>query len=216
MSCFSLTQKQSRLELHQKCLTLVNTRCNKKKKTKGTEENSANPQTSANISWDTTKQRIISDFSPFNIRDQMVSYYGFERYEVNNSNSPTRFRFAESDLVDGGFSLTGSSHLRLKANNKQSTLEGIFIPTEQNMNYFASCWIRPSDGVHSLASTIETHQITNCFKAIVSANEIEVVDLLGRIVRKAGDFTTSLNSLKEDKVKQGKTIPQFAIKLNPS
>ncbi|KAK4029996.1 hypothetical protein OUZ56_022954 [Daphnia magna] len=198
-------------------------------KTKGTEENSANPQTSDSILWDATKQRIVSDFSPFNIRDQMVSYYGFERYEVNNSSSPTRWRFAQSDVADGGFSLTGSSHLRLKANNKQSTLEGIFIPTEQNMNYFASCWIRPSDGVHSLASTIETHQITNCFKAIVSANETEVVGLLGRIMRKAGDwlyvevvinfdiirrlYDESLNSLKEDKVKQGKTIPQFAIKL---
>lgn len=101
----------------------------------------------------------------FDIRDQMVSYYGFERYEVNNSSSPTRWRFAESDVVDGGFSLTGSSHLR-----------------------FASCWIRPSDGVHSLASTIETHQITNCFKAIVSANETEVVGLLGRIMRKTGDW----------------------------
>ncbi|KAI9559907.1 hypothetical protein GHT06_013914 [Daphnia sinensis] len=197
-------------------------------KTKETYENSANPPSSDSILWDANKQRIISDFSPFNLSDQMVSYYGFERYEVNNSSSPTRWRFAESDVVDGGFSLTGSSHLRLKANNKQSTLEGIFIPTEQNINYLASCWIRPSNGVHSLASTIQIDQVTTSFKAIVSANETEVVGLLGRIMRKAGDwlyvevlinfdiirrlYDESLNSLKEDHQKQ-RTIPQFAITL---
>jgi hypothetical protein len=49
------------------------------------------------ILWDSNKRRIISDFSPYKINDQMVSYYGFESYETNNSS----WRFVDSTRCDG-------------------------------------------------------------------------------------------------------------------
>ncbi|XP_057365416.1 uncharacterized protein LOC130686143 [Daphnia carinata] len=197
-------------------------------KTNENEDDINNPRENDSILWDANRQRIISDFSPFSLGDQMVSYYGFERYEVNNSSSPIRWRFKESNVVEGGFSLTGNRHLRLKSNNQQSTLEGTFIPTEQNIDYVASCWIRASDGVRSLASTIEIDQATNYLKAIVMANKTELFGLLARIMRTSGDwiyvevlinfdtimqlYDEGLPTLKGDD-KQKKTVPQFSIKL---
>jgi hypothetical protein len=55
------------------------------------------------------------------------------------------------DVMDEGFSLTGSNFLRL--NTKRSLLEGTFTPVNQQTIYVASCWIRPSEG--SLESTME-------------------------------------------------------------
>ena len=90
---------------------------------KNSDDPSAKTPDDDSILWDRSKGRIISDFSPYSLSDQMVSYYGFESYEINNSSSPFRWRFPESNIVKEGFALTGANYLRLNSN--QSLLQGI-------------------------------------------------------------------------------------------
>ncbi|EFX83860.1 hypothetical protein DAPPUDRAFT_239551 [Daphnia pulex] len=150
----------------------------------GPAKNKSDDPSSTNdgsILWDSDKRRIISDLSPYKMSDQTISYYGFKSYEVNSS----RWRFVESNVMEGGFSLTGFNFLRL--NN--SPLEGSFTPVDQQSTvYVASGWILPSEGL--LESTMEEDlEITAHLKAIVTVNETEIVRLLGRIMRKAGDWS---------------------------
>jgi hypothetical protein len=150
----------------------------------GPAKNKSDDPSSTNdgsILWDSDKRRIISDLSPYKMSDQTISCYGFKSYEVFSS----RWRFVESNVMEGGFALTGFNFLRL--NN--SPLEGSFTPVDQQSTvYVASGWIRPSEGL--LESTMEEDlEITAHLKAIVIVNKTEIVRLLGRIMRKAGDWS---------------------------
>ncbi|XP_046646365.1 uncharacterized protein LOC124336627 [Daphnia pulicaria] len=191
---------------------------------KKTENNSAEPSKTPDksILWD-RNGRIVSDFSPYDLTDQLTSYYGFESYEMNNSSSPFRWRFSESNVLKGGFALTGENYLRLNASHP--LLEGVFTPADQDLTYVASCWIRPSNGIDYFVSTTEQSQVTPYLKAIISVNETgeEIVGLLGRIIRSVGDwaylevlinfnFVKRLYAESQLASKKEKT-PQFTIKL---
>jgi hypothetical protein len=99
----------------------------------GLAKNKSDDPSSTNdgsILWDSDKRRIISDLSPYKMSDQTISYYGFKSYEVKCS----RWRFVESNVMEGGFALTGFNFLRL--NN--SPLEGSFTPVDQQSTVYVA------------------------------------------------------------------------------
>jgi hypothetical protein len=189
-----------------------------KNEKKSRNESEDQSKTSNSVLWDSKKERIVSDFTPFNLTDQMVSYFGFESYEVNS-----RWVYFEPNVVKRGFALTGANFLRL--NDDQPLLEGTFHPTIQQSTYLASCWVRPSDGA---ASKTEADKITGHLKATISVKETheEIVGLLGRIMRKVGDWSyiellidfdivkrLFIDSIVDNSEKIATTIPQFTITL---
>ncbi|EFX70311.1 hypothetical protein DAPPUDRAFT_300516 [Daphnia pulex] len=189
-----------------------------KNEKKSQNESEDQSKTSNSVLWDSKKERIVSNFTPFNLTDQMVSYFGFESYEVNS-----RWVYFEPNVVKRGFALTGANFLRL--NDDQPLLEGTFHPTIQQSTYLASCWVRPSDGV---AGSTEVDKITGHLKATISVKETheEIVGLLGRIMRKVGDWSyiellidfdivkrLFIDSIVDNSGQNTTTIPQLTITL---
>ncbi|XP_065088471.1 uncharacterized protein LOC135709950 [Ochlerotatus camptorhynchus] len=77
----------------------------------------------------------IVDFRPYRISYEVVSYYGFEPYEVNRIGSNKNWIFENNMITE-----QNSNHfLRLEPG---SSLEGHFKPTMNELAFLFSCWIR--------------------------------------------------------------------------
>ncbi|WP_353278958.1 RHS repeat-associated core domain-containing protein [Wolbachia endosymbiont (group B) of Longitarsus flavicornis] len=136
---------------------------------------------------DKARKLEVAQFSPYEIADEEVGYYGFEDYEINrigarNSTFEKRWLFNESDVVKQKFSFTGQNHLSLSG-QKGSVLEGRFQPNNQNQEYVASCWVRPQSKIFELGA------VTPYLKAIVyTESGDEIFGLLGEVKFQSSDW----------------------------
>lgn len=134
--------------------------------------------------FDQTGKLEIANFFPYEITDEEIGYYGFENYEVNrvdtrNSKSKKKWFFNETNVIKQEFSFTGQNYLRLS----EQSLEGIFQPKNQNQEYVASCWVRPS------SKMLELGAITPYLKAIVfDENGHSVYGFLSDVKFQSGDW----------------------------
>ncbi|XP_059612603.1 uncharacterized protein LOC132259075 [Phlebotomus argentipes] len=114
--------------------------------------NETEPVSNPMLLLDRSGKRLISDFSPYDLAEEMVAYYGFEPYENNQigipaANSATNsWRINRARIVKGNFAFVGEHYLELKSTfkNQPSFLEGLFQPRDQETTYLAACWIRCS------------------------------------------------------------------------
>ncbi|XP_058816433.1 uncharacterized protein LOC131679715 [Topomyia yanbarensis] len=77
----------------------------------------------------------IADFRPYKLSQEVVSYYGFEPYEVNRIGVHQKWIFDKQLILREHL----NHFLRLKPG---SSITGQFRPTLKGMSYVASCWIR--------------------------------------------------------------------------
>ncbi|XP_014243540.1 uncharacterized protein LOC106663315 [Cimex lectularius] len=123
-----------------------------------------------NLFFDKTGLFVISDFTPYDSKNDEVYYYGFENYEENK-----KFTFNNNDVVKG-FSLTGKNYLKVK-----SSFQGTFVPKEQNGIYKVSCWLRT-------AKRLTIGEKTVLVKVIVEEDGKVVLGVLGEILFKMRDW----------------------------
>lgn len=138
--------------------------------------------------WDRSGKLLVCNFVPFSSKSDMVSYYGFESYELNESNGLSgsdvrpRWKFSEANVVRKGFSFTGENFLHLDG-SLDDQLVGDFEPREQQMIYVASCWIRASERL-----VVDKH--VSHLKAIVGINEgTELMTILAQVKRNFGAWS---------------------------
>uniref|UniRef100_A0A6I8U0Q3 Tox-SGS domain-containing protein n=1 Tax=Aedes aegypti TaxID=7159 RepID=A0A6I8U0Q3_AEDAE len=111
--------------------------------------------------YDESEKLEVAQFFPYEMADEEVGYYGFEDYETNrigarNSINEKSWIFNESDVVKGGFSLTGQNYLSLST----GTLVGTFQPQNQNQEFVASCWLRSSHSNLELGAVVPYLQVS--------------------------------------------------------
>ena len=87
--------------------------------------------------YDRNEHSIVAEFFLGKIKNQEVSFLGFEHYEPELKN----WRYNPSGVVRDRWSLTGRSYLCLMDSKDNSRLEGNFCPVEQNNIYEATCWV---------------------------------------------------------------------------
>ncbi|XP_055635183.1 uncharacterized protein LOC129775036 [Toxorhynchites rutilus septentrionalis] len=84
---------------------------------------------------DRRKRHKIVDFRPYSISQEVVSYYGFEPYEVNRIGGFKKWAFDEKMIVE-----EDSNHfLRLQLG---SSISGRLEPKLRNVSFLVSCWMR--------------------------------------------------------------------------
>ncbi|XP_053695029.1 uncharacterized protein LOC128742634 [Sabethes cyaneus] len=145
---------------------------------------------------DSTGGREIVDFRPFRFSHQMVSYYGFEPYEVNRIGA-----------VDGKWMFDGqfvrqedSNHfLRLP---KGASISGRFKPKLNGFSYVFSCWIRANQTAVFPDSVILTVLRSD-------GNVIESIN--GKVKRNIGEWNY-VEALYQHKVNPNAISFQLEIK----
>ncbi|CAF0888058.1 unnamed protein product [Brachionus calyciflorus] len=144
----------------------------------------------SNFLLSTNQKWLIVDFTPYNLKDEMVAYYGFESYEHNQigfldatRKNVKKWHFNRANLIEKKFAFTGENYLQLKDStlNDPSYIEGIFEPKNQDIVYLASCWIRSSTQL-----TLNTPSIH--LKAVISFEGQELIGLYGEIKNQIGDW----------------------------
>ncbi|XP_050072536.1 uncharacterized protein LOC126560624 [Anopheles maculipalpis] len=85
---------------------------------------------------DVNERVPIVDLGPYRLKEEMVSYYGFESYERNLFGKGKKWEF-DSKL------LRRENHNRfLSLNEATQKLVGEFAPLEPHMMFVVSCWLR--------------------------------------------------------------------------
>ncbi|XP_049537625.1 uncharacterized protein LOC125952281 [Anopheles darlingi] len=90
------------------------------------------------VIWDQSKQLKIVDLGPISVADQIVSYYGFEKYELKQYGNPKAnlsWTFNERDIH-----FEHENHY-LKLAYGQS-LKATFRPKDPLKVFLATCWVR--------------------------------------------------------------------------
>lgn len=112
--------------------------------------------------FDLSGKWLVSDFSPYNLADEIGGYFGFEEYEKNFITATKSWKIHQAQVVKG-FAFTGENYLQLKPS---SFIEGEFQPRHQKNVYLATCWIRCSE-------QLRVDSVVPYLKAILSTDDGE-------------------------------------------
>ncbi|XP_049537623.1 uncharacterized protein LOC125952280 [Anopheles darlingi] len=120
----------------------------------------------------------VLDLGSYRMADEMVGYYGFEKYEKNAIGVQKRWMF------DQKFIVRDSENRYLRLTNRESNLIGTFEPAVPNTTFVVSCWIRtqaPSVGqsLDILTVQVLTKNGTSSIQKTLSAASAEVKHQIG-------------------------------------
>uniref|UniRef100_A0A182PG24 Tox-SGS domain-containing protein n=1 Tax=Anopheles epiroticus TaxID=199890 RepID=A0A182PG24_9DIPT len=87
--------------------------------------------------WDRSRQWKIVDLGALKLADEVVSYYGFEPYELNRFGVDKEWQFDAGQVQFEG----GNHYLRLPA---RSSLKATFTPVAPKNLWVVSFWVRPT------------------------------------------------------------------------
>ncbi|KAF7995835.1 hypothetical protein HCN44_006942 [Aphidius gifuensis] len=130
---------------------------------KSSQQDSVNDTSSEfnpGLLFDRHNKSLISDFSPYRLNEQMVAYYGFESYEIDQ---PNNWHLNNTKIIKDQFALTGKNYLKLNSSTKPSFLKKVFQPRDQNDTYVATCWIRCN-------IPLQVNNLTSYLKADISTS----------------------------------------------
>ncbi|XP_055546999.1 uncharacterized protein LOC129731205 [Wyeomyia smithii] len=121
---------------------------------------------------DLTGVHEIVNFQPFRISQEMVSYYGFEPYEVNRIGVNDKWVFDRQSIMQNN-----SNHfLRLSAG---ASISGRFKPEQNDFSFVSSCWVRTNQ------SDVLPDSVT---LSVISSNNDVVETIKGKIERNIGEW----------------------------
>ncbi|KAK9512205.1 hypothetical protein O3M35_000675 [Rhynocoris fuscipes] len=105
--------------------------------------------------FDKSNKLPVAYFFPFNIESELVSYYGFEDYEVNsigiyNGINLNKWIMNDTNIKRNQFSFTGTNYLQL---NSGESLTAKFNLSNNNITFIASTWLRPQFEMPDVGST---------------------------------------------------------------
>ncbi|XP_044731289.1 uncharacterized protein LOC123294238 [Chrysoperla carnea] len=123
---------------------------------------------------DRNEKLVICDLRPYNLADEMISYYGFESYETNKY-----WKFNQKNVVENLNAFTGQNYLVI---NSGSRLEGTLKPQDQHITYLVSCWLRA-------ANVLKLNEATSILKMNLRTSEGEnIFTSLGQVKQQSNDW----------------------------
>uniref|UniRef100_A0A182QKX6 Tox-SGS domain-containing protein n=1 Tax=Anopheles farauti TaxID=69004 RepID=A0A182QKX6_9DIPT len=130
---------------------------------------------------DINERLPIVDLGPYRLADEMVSYYGFEKYETNHYGQKNRWHFNET-LVQ--------MHLNnrfLSLEQPDRTLTGNFTPTDPLQKFVVSCWLRSQHGdALQLGDTVDTLTVT---VLLMDGGEKKMTSKPAEVKQRIGDWS---------------------------
>uniref|UniRef100_A0A182MWW9 Uncharacterized protein n=1 Tax=Anopheles culicifacies TaxID=139723 RepID=A0A182MWW9_9DIPT len=125
---------------------------------------------------DVNERVPVVDLGPYRLMDEMVSYYGFEKYEKNLFGKDKTWRFNEELLK------TEYNNRFLSLQRRVDKLTGDFEPLEPHMVFVVSCWIRSSVPL-KLGDTVDVFTVDVILaqetESVMSSKKMEIKQRIG-------------------------------------
>uniref|UniRef100_A0A182SCV4 Uncharacterized protein n=1 Tax=Anopheles maculatus TaxID=74869 RepID=A0A182SCV4_9DIPT len=126
---------------------------------------------------DANERVPIVDLGSHRLKEEMVSYYGFESYEKNLFGRAKRWDF-DSKLLR-----TEYNNRFLSLTERNHKLVGEFAPIEPHMMFVVSCWLRSAVPLQ-LGDTVDVLRVTVMVeqenKKTMASEKVEVKQIIGR------------------------------------